>query len=99
MPARDGHVPGGGGMQVELMAKHMNKDVETISRDIERPKYFNPYEAVEYGIIDRVRSASCFITQLLYDVSAQSQLYALSFLRVHLLGCLLPSVFFPSFPC
>eukprot|EP00884_Botryococcus_braunii_P002755 jgi/Botrbrau1/12480/Bobra.0169s0027.1 len=41
-------------MLVDLMAKHMNKDAATISRDIERPKYFNPYEAVEYGIIDRV---------------------------------------------
>jgi ATP-dependent Clp protease, protease subunit len=42
------------GSQTTLMAKHMNKEKEVIERDIERPRYFNPYEAVDYGIIDRV---------------------------------------------
>jgi ATP-dependent Clp protease protease subunit len=27
---------------------------EEISKDTKRPKYFNPYEAIDYGIIDRV---------------------------------------------
>jgi ATP-dependent Clp protease protease subunit len=39
---------------VSLLAKHTGHSEEKISKDIARPKYFNPYEAVEYGIIDRV---------------------------------------------
>ncbi|XVF52525.1 hypothetical protein PTKIN_Ptkin05aG0025400 [Pterospermum kingtungense] len=39
---------------VKLCAKHMGKSPEQIEADIRRPKYFNPSEAVEYGIIDKV---------------------------------------------
>lgn len=39
---------------VRLLAKHTGHSEEEIAKDIARPKYFNPYEAVEYGIIDRV---------------------------------------------
>ncbi|KAJ9147640.1 hypothetical protein P3X46_029777 [Hevea brasiliensis] len=39
---------------VNLLAKHIGKSPEQIEADISRPKYFNPAEAVEYGIIDKV---------------------------------------------
>jgi len=32
----------------------MEKTPEQIEADIQRPKYFSPSEAVEYGIIDKV---------------------------------------------
>jgi len=37
-----------------LLARHIGKTEEEISKDIQRPRYFNPYEAVDYGIIDNV---------------------------------------------
>ena len=40
---------------MELLAKHTNHEKEVIERDIMRPKYFDPYAAIEYGIIDKVR--------------------------------------------
>lgn len=42
------------GNVVHLLSKHIGHSEEKIAKDIQRPKYFNPYEAVEYGIIDRV---------------------------------------------
>ncbi|GAB2296856.1 ATP-dependent Clp protease proteolytic subunit-protein 4, chloroplastic [Dionaea muscipula] len=39
---------------VNLYALHMGQTPKQIEADIERPKYFNPTEAIEYGIIDRV---------------------------------------------
>ncbi|KAI4327187.1 hypothetical protein L6164_019679 [Bauhinia variegata] len=39
---------------VNLYAKHIGKSPEQIEADIQRPKYFSPSEAVEYGIIDKV---------------------------------------------
>lgn len=39
---------------VNLLAKHIGKSPEQIEADIQRPKYFSPSEAVEYGIIDKV---------------------------------------------
>ena len=41
--------------QVYLLSKHIGKEKEEIEKTITRPRYFDPYEAVEYGIIDRVR--------------------------------------------
>jgi len=41
-------------LKVKLYAKHMEKSPEQIEADIQRPKYFSPSEAVEYGIIDKV---------------------------------------------
>jgi ATP-dependent Clp protease protease subunit len=38
----------------EMLAKHSNKSVEEISKDIERDKILTAAEAVEYGIIDQV---------------------------------------------
>jgi ATP-dependent Clp protease protease subunit len=39
---------------LELLSKGIGRDYEEIEKDINRPKYFNPWEAVEYGIIDQV---------------------------------------------
>ncbi|KAL5671528.1 hypothetical protein ACJX0J_015834, partial [Zea mays] len=39
---------------VKLLARHIGKPMEEIARDIRRPKYFSPSEAVDYGIIDKV---------------------------------------------
>jgi hypothetical protein len=42
--------------QVHLLAKHISKSDDEIERAIARPTYFNPYEAVDFGIIDKVSS-------------------------------------------
>ena len=42
--------------KVNLHAKHVEKSPKQIEADIKCPKYFSPSEAVEYGIIDKVRS-------------------------------------------
>lgn len=42
---------------VSLLAKHTGHSEEKIAKDIQRPRYFDPYEAVEYGLIDRVLEA------------------------------------------
>ncbi len=44
-------------LQVRLLAKHTGHSEEKISKDIARPRYFDPYQAVDYSIIDRVRGA------------------------------------------
>lgn len=41
-------------VQVHLLAKHISKSDDEIERAITRPTYFNPYEAVDFGIIDKV---------------------------------------------
>ncbi len=38
----------------ELIARHSGQDVETVVADSDRDKWFNPVEAAEYGLIDRV---------------------------------------------
>ncbi|KAK9846260.1 hypothetical protein WJX81_000224 [Elliptochloris bilobata] len=43
---------------VYLLSKHTGKEKDEIERTIARPRYFNPYEAVDYGIIDRVLEPS-----------------------------------------
>lgn len=37
-----------------LLAQHTGKTEAALERDVARPKYLNPYEAVNYGVIDRV---------------------------------------------
>lgn len=44
--------------QAKYIAHHTKKTEEQIMEDFTRPKYFNPYEAVGYGLIDRVRLAA-----------------------------------------
>lgn len=41
---------------IEILAKHTNKTVEQVEKDVERDKYMSPAQAVEYGIIDEVIS-------------------------------------------
>ena len=38
----------------ELIAKHSNRTVEQVEKDIERDKILTAPEAVEYGLVDRV---------------------------------------------
>ena len=40
--------------QLDILSKGIGKPVEALEKDINRPKYFNPWEAVEYGLIDQV---------------------------------------------
>ena len=43
-------------MQVRILSKHTGHDEPQVEKDIVRTRYFDPYEAVDYGIIDRVRA-------------------------------------------
>ena len=45
------------GLLETMLAKHSNKSVEEIEKDIERDKILTAAEAVEYGIIDKVMSS------------------------------------------
>lgn len=40
--------------QFELLAKHTGQTLDDLEEDLVRPKYLNPYEAIKYGVIDRV---------------------------------------------
>jgi len=40
----------------EIIAKHAHKDVEQVMRDIDRDRFLEPHEAVEYGLADHVLS-------------------------------------------
>ena len=50
--------------QLELLSKGINKPIEELEKDINRPKYFNPWEAVDYGLIDKVNSLTFHLEQL-----------------------------------
>ncbi|GMH39017.1 hypothetical protein BSKO_06915 [Bryopsis sp. KO-2023] len=39
---------------VTLLGRHVDRTTDEIEKDISRPKYFDPYAAKEYGIIDKV---------------------------------------------
>ncbi|PKU73444.1 ATP-dependent Clp protease proteolytic subunit-related protein 1, chloroplastic [Dendrobium catenatum] len=39
---------------IELLAKGIGKPKEEIAKDIQRPKYFQALEAIEYGIADKI---------------------------------------------
>jgi len=38
----------------EIMAKHTGQTVEAVQSDVDRDRFMDPVEAVEYGLIDRV---------------------------------------------
>jgi ATP-dependent Clp protease protease subunit len=38
----------------EILAKHANRDVEEVVRDIDRDRFLGPAEAIEYGLADRI---------------------------------------------
>mmetsp|Transcript_37326 Transcript_37326/g.71551 ORF Transcript_37326/g.71551 Transcript_37326/m.71551 type:complete len:258 (+) Transcript_37326:75-848(+) len=39
---------------MEILSLNTGHEIEKLEKDINRPKYFSPQEAVEYGLIDRV---------------------------------------------
>jgi len=39
---------------LEILSQNTGKSVEQLSKDSDRMSYLNPYEAVQYGLIDRV---------------------------------------------
>ncbi|KAJ6716495.1 ATP-DEPENDENT CLP PROTEASE PROTEOLYTIC SUBUNIT-RELATED PROTEIN 1 CHLOROPLASTIC [Salix koriyanagi] len=43
---------------IELLAKGTGKPKEELVKDIQRPKYLNAQEAVDYGIADKLLSSS-----------------------------------------
>jgi ATP-dependent Clp protease protease subunit len=45
------------GLLETMLAKHSNKTVAEIEKDIERDKILTAAEAVEYGIIDKVMAS------------------------------------------
>jgi ATP-dependent Clp protease, protease subunit len=40
----------------EVIARHSGRDVEQVMRDIDRDRFLDPHEAVEYGLADHVLS-------------------------------------------
>lgn len=48
-------------VKVSILATHTGKSEETIEQDISRPRYFDPYQAVDYGLIDKVSFRRLFI--------------------------------------
>jgi ATP-dependent Clp protease protease subunit len=38
----------------EIIAKHAHRDVDEVMRDIDRDRFFEPADAIEYGLADRV---------------------------------------------
>lgn len=43
--------------QAKYLGLHTQKTEEEVIRDFQRPRYFTPYEAVTYGLIDKVSGA------------------------------------------
>lgn len=41
---------------IELVAKGTGKSKEQIAKDIQRPKYFQAQEAIDYGLADKIIS-------------------------------------------
>jgi ATP-dependent Clp protease protease subunit len=41
-------------LQAKYIALNTGHTEEEVTRDFARPRYFNPFEAKEYGIIDQV---------------------------------------------
>jgi ATP-dependent Clp protease protease subunit len=38
----------------EILARHTNRDVDEVMRDIDRDRFLGPDEAVAYGLVDHV---------------------------------------------
>jgi ATP-dependent Clp protease, protease subunit len=43
-------------MTSKLLAKHTGQTLETVERDVERDRWFDAYQAMNYGLIDQVIS-------------------------------------------
>lgn len=48
----------------ELFAQNTNQSVEKLTKDMARTLYMNPYEAKEYGLIDKVLESSKSLSQV-----------------------------------
>jgi ATP-dependent Clp protease, protease subunit len=42
----------------EIYAKHTDRTADEVHEDMERDRFFGAQEAVEYGLVDRIVSAS-----------------------------------------
>ena len=42
-------------MLINLIAKHAERDIEEVKKDIKRDRFLSAKEAVEYGIIDKIK--------------------------------------------
>ena len=51
--------------QAKYLGVHTNKTTDQIITDFARPKYFNAYEAMQYGIIDKVSRTRPFSREAL----------------------------------
>ena len=40
--------------QIRILSKSTGQSIDKLEKDISRPRYFNPYDAIDYGIIDKV---------------------------------------------
>lgn len=40
---------------MKILSISTGKSVEEVEKDINRPKYFDPQEAKDYGLIDKVK--------------------------------------------
>lgn len=55
---------------VGILSRHTGNSEATITRNINRPKYFSPHDAVDFGIVDRVlESEDTEVSQALAAVS------------------------------
>ncbi len=52
------------GSVTEILAENTGQSVEKLGRDMARTLYMNPYEAQEYGLIDKVLESSKALTQV-----------------------------------
>jgi ATP-dependent Clp protease protease subunit len=41
-------------LQMEILAANTGHDIEKLEKDINRPFYLSPQDAVDYGLIDKV---------------------------------------------
>jgi ATP-dependent Clp protease protease subunit len=41
---------------LEILSRSTGRNTSVIEKDINRPKYFDPYEAKKYGLIDQVNT-------------------------------------------
>lgn len=58
-------------LQVKILSRHTGHTQPEVEKDIVRTRYFDPYEAVDYGIIDRVRAPCVHEWQAMSGADAQ----------------------------
>jgi len=48
-------------LQIRILSKCTGNTADKLEKDISRPRYFDPYDAIKYGIIDKVFYAPCLL--------------------------------------